>query len=113
MKTIPPSPASTSLHQVSTDSIVVVCSSLVVCLLQPSVPPIAIMGVPTFELVYTSCGLTYTSVWDALGPSGITAPPPPPVPPTSTVVAPTPPTQPYIAACDSPGLSELGAWPHL
>ena len=51
MNVMAPSPASTSLHQVSTDSIVVVCSSLVVCLLQPSVPPIAILGVPTFELV--------------------------------------------------------------
>ena len=51
MNFVAPSPASTSLHQVSTDSIVVVCSSLVVCLLQPSVPPIAILGVPTFELV--------------------------------------------------------------
>ena len=51
MKINTPSPASTSLHQVSTDSIVVVCSSLVVCSLQPSVPPIAILGVPTFELV--------------------------------------------------------------
>ena len=63
MNFMAPSPASTSLHQVSTDSIVVVCSSLVVCLLQPSVPPIAISEVPTFELVCTSCGLTYTSVW--------------------------------------------------
>ena len=52
------------------------------------------------------------SAWDAPGPSRITVPPPP-APPTSTVEAPTPPTQPYIAACDSPCPSELGAWPHL
>ena len=44
MMVVTPSPASASLHQVSTDSIVVVCSSLVECLLQPSVLPIAILG---------------------------------------------------------------------
>ena len=36
MRVVKPSPASASPHQVSTDSIVVVCSSFVVCLLQPA-----------------------------------------------------------------------------
>ena len=64
MKIVSPSPASTSLHQVSTDSIVVVCSSLVVCLLQPSVPPIAILGYQQLSwCACTSYGLTFTPVW--------------------------------------------------
>ena len=34
------------------------------CLLQPSVSPIAILWLPTFELVCTSYGLTFTPGWD-------------------------------------------------
>ena len=66
--------------------------------------------VNSYTLPSPLTGTHIHSYWGAPGPSGITAPPPPPAPPTLSMMAPTPPTQLFTAASDSPGPSQQGVW---